>query len=331
MVSMGIMVCSGALICFAPGFGTLLLAFFVLYLGNGMIEITLGIMAAVMFTKNTGTMLNLAHFFYGVGAAVGPIVSAGLMATKVGGLALGWRYMYLVVLAWAVVPLIPAAIGRYKGDSEPKRRTNYREALKNPLQWGVILMLTFGATTEMGIGGWLANYMEKANGMTPEKAALTLTAFFVVFTFARLIVGPFTDRFGYTFSVMLFSVFGGVLLLVGVALGARGTIPVVASAVFISPLYPTVMAAIAKIFAKTIDTAMTVTMTVMGIVSMVANLAIGGIVDGARIAFTASHGAETGLGMAYSAGMYFLGALMFASAFAAAWLLRRLRREGIEA
>jgi hypothetical protein len=34
-----------------------------MYLGNGMIEITLGVMAAVMFTKNTGTMLNLAHFF----------------------------------------------------------------------------------------------------------------------------------------------------------------------------------------------------------------------------------------------------------------------------
>jgi fucose permease len=298
-----------------------------MYLGNGMLEITLGVMAAVMFTKNTGTMLNLAHFFYGVGGAVGPIISAGLMAAKFADGTLGWRYMYLVVLSWALIPLIPAAIGKYKGDSEKHGRTNYREALKNPVQWGVILMLSFSAITEMGIGGWLANYMEKANGLSPEKAALVLTAFFTAFTFARLVLGPLTDKIGYVFSIFLFCVIGGVLVTAGTALGVKGIIPIVLAGAFISPMYPTVMAVIAKVFSETIDTAMTVTMTIMGIISMAANLVLGGIVDGARRLLEPSHGAEA-ISMAYSAGIYFLGICLFLAAIAAWWLMKRLKKEG---
>jgi fucose permease len=333
MISLVLMVGFGVCIAFSPNYLILALSFFGMYLGNGMIEITLGVMAAVMFTKNTGTMLNLAHFFYGVGGAVGPIISAGLMATKVvaplsgADGTLGWRYMYLIILSWALIPLIPALIGKYKGDSEPHRKTNYREALKNPVQWGVILMLSFSAITEMGIGGWLANYMEKANGLTPEKAALTLTAFFTVFTFARLVLGPLTDKIGYVFSIFIFCVIGGVLVVAGVALGASGVVPLVLAGAMISPMYPTVMAVIAKVFQETIDTAMTVTMTVMGVISMIANLMLGGIVDGAHRIFAPAHG-EAALGMAYSAGIYFLGICLFLAAISAWWLMKRLKKDG---
>ncbi|MDR0817085.1 MAG: MFS transporter [Clostridiales Family XIII bacterium] len=327
MISLIIMVGFGVCIAFSPSYPVLALSFFGMYLGNGMIEITLGVMAAVMFTKNTGTMLNLAHFFYGLGGAVGPIISAGLMAAKFADGTLGWRYMYLIILSWALIPLIPALIGKYKGDSEPHRKTNYREALKNPVQWGVILMLSFSAITEMGIGGWLANYMEKANGLSPEKAALTLTAFFTVFTFARLVLGPLTDKIGYVLSILIFCVIGGVLVIAGTALGASGVVPLVLAGAMISPMYPTVMAVIAKVFRETIDTAMTVTMTVMGFISMAANLLLGGIVDGARRIFEPAHGTDA-LGMAYSAGIYFLGICLFLAAISAWWLMKRLKKEG---
>jgi fucose permease len=257
---------------------------------------------------------------------MGPLISMKLMTAKFEDVTLGWRFMYLIILSWALLPLIPAMIGKYKGDSESHQRTNYREVLKNPIQWGVILMLSFSAITELGIGGWLVNYMEKANGLSPEKAALTLTAFFAVFTFSRLVLGPLTDKIGYVFSVLLFCVIGGVLLTAGVALGTNGIFPIIIAGAMISPLYPTVMAVVAKVFSEMIDTAMTVTMTVMGIISMISSLVLGGIVDGSRRIFEPSYGAHA-IGMSYSAGIYFLGACLFLAAISAGWLMKRLKKE----
>jgi len=60
-----LMALSGAGICFSPNYPVLVLSYFAMYSANGMLEITLGIMAAKIFTKNTGTFMNLSAFFYG--------------------------------------------------------------------------------------------------------------------------------------------------------------------------------------------------------------------------------------------------------------------------
>jgi len=329
MISMLVMVLSGFMIRSSNSFAMLMVGFFVLYLGNGAVEITLGVMAAVTYTKRTGQMLNLAHTFYGVGAAVGPIVAAALMTAQIRAISdepLGWHGMYLVVLSWALIPFISAIFAKYGSGAQENMKINYREYLKDPELWSVILILTFGGFAEMGMGGWLANYYEKANGFTPEKAALILTIFFAAFTFARIILGPFTDKFGYIFSLMLFSLIAGLLIIVGVLLGPGGVVPIVLSAAFLSPIYPTVMAAIAKIFAKTIDTAMTVVMTTMGVISLPANLLISGIIEGLKNALVPSYGDQS-IVIAYSAGLLLIALCSLLAFVFAFWLRRRLIAE----
>ncbi|MDR2611029.1 MAG: MFS transporter, partial [Clostridiales Family XIII bacterium] len=316
MISLFVIALSGVTICFAPSYLMLALSFFIMYLANGMLEIALGILAAGFFTERTGTMLNIAHFFYGGGSIIGPIASAGLMAVTVHNAQLGWRYMYMIVLACALLPLIPALFGHIHGRDNEKIKGEYNAYLRDKNLWCVIIILSFGGMAEMGIGGWLVNYMEKANGFGTKEAAFALTAFFAVFTLTRLVIGPLIDKLGFIKSLLLLCGFASVTLILGILCGGRpGEVLIVLSGIGIAPLYPTVFAVVAKLYHEKIDTAMTVTLTAMGIISMISNLLLGFVIDGARRLFTDLYG-SAGLGMGYTAGMLFL-ALCIVAAFAA--------------
>jgi fucose permease len=322
-ISLGVISVSGIGIAYSKSFLMLAVTFFIMYLANGMLEIALGISAAVIFTENTGKMLNFAHGFYGIGCVIGPICSAGLMAIKVDGHAFGWRYMYMIVLASALIPIVLGLFGKLKGKAEGGRPGGeLKTYLKNPIAWCVIIILSFGSMCEVGMGSWLANYMEKAKDLSPELAAVALTAFFLVFTVARLILAPFVDRIGLVNSLIYSNGFAAICVLVGVFTGNVGIFIVIASGIGVAPLYPTVLAVVAKQFQSVIDTAMTVTMTAMGIISLPINLILGGVIEVSKIGFTKAYG-DAGLAMAYGAGLVFLS-LCCAAAFAAALTLRKL-------
>ena len=319
------MALSGVFICFSSGFLTLALAFFALYLGNGMLEITLGLMAATIFTKNTGAMLNISHFFYGIGSMIGPLLSARLMAARVNEFQFGWRYMYLSVLLCSLLPLISGLAGRFAGRTDKTRKVDIRAFLKKPFVWPVIWSLSLSAVCEMGIGGWLVNFLEKSYAYGSDAAALVLAAFFACFTAARLILGSLTDRIGFIRSLLFATAFSGVAVVAGVAVGRPGVVLIVAAGIGIAPIYPTLLAAVTKLFADEIYAAMTVFLTIMGIISMSSNLVLGALIDGARRVFTLLYGAR-GVGMAYAAGILFLGLCCLFSFGAILALGRGLKR-----
>jgi fucose permease len=292
-----------------------------------MLEITLDLMAATIFTKNTGTMLNLAHFFYGVGSAFGPLLSARLMAAAVGGAALGWRHMYLVILSWALIPLIPGLFGRFAARPESKPMAEMSAFLRDPAAWLVILILSFGGFCELGMGGWFVNFLEKAYKLDSGAAAMALTWFFVCFTLARLVLGSLTDKIGFVKSLGIFTGFSGAAIIAGVLCGESGVVLLVLSGAGMALVYPTALATVAKLFKAMIDTAMTATLTIMGIISMLSNLALGGVIETARRIFTGYYG-DPGVGMAYSAGIIFLGLCCLAACAAAFFLHRILKGEG---
>ena len=320
-----IVAASGVLICFSPSYAILVLSFFILNLGNGMLEVSQGVIAATTFTKNTGAMMNLAHFFYGAGSIFSPIVTTSLMAARFGGQILSWRYAYLIVLSWALVPAIPAIIGRLnKRDGEIKK-SGFVSILKKPTFWLVVLVLVLGSVFEMGVGAWFVNFLEKAYSYTSEQAAMRLTLFFVCLTLTRLFLGPAIDKIGLINSLAIVTAFAGIMTVTGVLCGEPGTVLLVIAGVGIAPLYPTIMAVVAKLFSDEIDYAMSVMMTVMGMFMIFANLLLGGIVQLTRMIFTDSHG-EAGVGMAYSTGYLFLGICCF-GAFVFAMILRSRQKK----
>ncbi|MCP8970680.1 MFS transporter [Ectobacillus ponti] len=274
------MALSGFFIYLSASYGSLSAAYFFLYVSNGILEIGLGIMAAQIFTRNTGMMMNLSHFFYGLSSTVAPSIAASVMGWQVRGGELGWRGMYLLVLLLSIIPILPALAGRVpKESADAGDSTSYRSLLRDPVAWLIVAVLSFGVVSEIAVGSWLVNFLVKAYGWSIGDASHMLSLFFLFFMLARLFLGPVTDRIGFTVSIMIFSAFSGICSMAAILIGEAGAILFAVAGVGIALIYPTVMALLAKRYPKGTGTAITFTVTLMGVASVIGNLLIGFIID----------------------------------------------------
>lgn len=323
------MAVAGIFIYLSSGYVSLSASYFLLYLGNGMLEIGLAIMAARIFTKNTGTMMNIAHFFYGLSSMVAPIVAASMMGwTAPGGGELGWGGMYMIVLALSILPIIPSLLGKFPEEEmhAEAESVSYRTLIRDPIAWLIVLILSFGVASELAIGSWLVNFLEKAYDWEVEDASGMLSLFFLFFMLARLVLGPITDRIGYTLSVLVFAALSGACSIAGVLMGESGAILLALAGIGIAPIYPTVMAMISKRYPRGTDTAITFIVTLMGIASVICNLAIGYLIEGVRGLF-AGRGSDESELLGMQAGYVFIGVLAIACAVCCVVLYMVLRRK----
>ncbi|MGO4698734.1 sugar MFS transporter [Paenibacillus sp. 2TAB26] len=326
MLTFGSMAVSGVCIYFAANYTSLSSAYFLMYVGNGMLEIALAILAARIFIKNTGTMMNLAHFFYGLSSTFAPIIAASLMGVQVFGSALGWRGMYMLMLALSILPMLPGLFAKYAGDEQKHEdRITLKEFARDKIAWLIVVVLSFGVISELAVGGWLVNFLEKAYGWSGDASAKMLSAFFFCFMLARLVLGPVTDKIGYTRSLILLSTFSGLCSVAAIIIGEPGAFLFALAGVGIAPIYPTVMALLAKRYPNNADTAITFTVTLMGIASVIGNLAIGAITEWTKQLFAGSENSHASLVAGLQGGYLFIGACALACSVTSIILYRMLR------
>lgn len=306
IVSFGSMIIAGALIWISNSYSFLIGSTFVLYIGNGMLEIGLAILAARIFTKNTGTMMNLAHFFYGLSSIVAPLLASGLMSLTIMGYTIDWRLMYFIVLGFSLIPIIPTLLSKFPGDEiKAEDRKSFRALASDYSLWLLVGILTFGVVAELSVGGWLVNYLEKSYQWSPVSASAMLSYFFIGFSLARLLLGPIIDRIGYTLSVIIVSLFAALCTFVAVLGGESYAIFFALSGAGVAPIYPTVMAFISKRYPNDSDVVISFVVTVMGIGTVVGNYVIGLIINGVKYYYRAEPAISVLRG--YQAGYLFIG------------------------
>ncbi|AJY77514.1 MFS transporter [Paenibacillus beijingensis] len=332
LLAFGAMALSGVFIYLSYNYTTLAAAYFFLYLGNGALEIALSVLSARIFVRNTGMMMNLAHFFYGLSSIVAPIFASVLMDARPFGPALGWGGMYLIMMSLSLIPMIPTALSSFPGDDvkEAARSMTFKQYGQDPAAWLIVAILSLGVTAEMAFGGWLPNFMEKAYGWSGTASSGMLAAFFLCFTLSRLVLGPITDRLGLIRSLVVFSLFSGLCTLAAVVLGEQGAWLFMAAGAGIAPIYPTTMAYLAKRYAGSSDTAITFTVIMLGITGVIGNLLIGVITDAFKRLFAGFGGADIGLIRGLQAGFVFVALCALFCSLSAMLLQRHLQRRGEE-
>lgn len=308
LLAFGTMALSGVFIFLSVNYPTLSASYFLMYIGNGILEIALGILAAKVFTKNTGMMMNLAHFFYGLSSTIAPMVATGIMKVYALGRSFSWHEVYLIMLSLSVIPLIMALFTKFpKDDIEQEKDISFKEYTKDPAAWMIVVILSFGVISELAVGGWLVNFLEKVYKWNTNASSGLLSAFFFAFTLSRLLLGPFTDKIGLTKSLVIFSGASGIFTLMGVIVGQSGAFLFALAGVGIAPIYPTVMAFLSKRYSNNSSTAVSFTVTLMGIGSVIGNFLVGGIIDLFKNIFTKIYGVENGLIIGMEAGYAFVG------------------------
>jgi fucose permease len=322
------MAAAGVFIFLSLNYKALSSSYFLMYLGNGMLEITLGVLAARVFTKNTGMMMNLTHFFYGLSSTVAPIFATALMRMNISGKNIGWHGMYLIMLSLSIIPIIPALFTKFPGDDiKEEERLSMKEYVRDPAAWIIVLILSLGVISELSVGGWLVNFLEKTYKWDVATASGLLSGFFLAFTLARLLLGPVTDRIGYTKSLAFFGGAAGLLTIMGIVLGESGAFLLALAGAGVAPIYPTVMALIAKRYPRNSDTAISFTVTLMGIGTVIGNFLVGSIIDLFKNIFTKSLGPERGMILGMQAGYSFIGICAFLSCGASIVLYFYLKKK----
>ena len=281
-------------------------SYFLMYIGNGMLEIALAVLGARIFVRNTGTMMNLSHGFYGLSSVFAPLIASGLMEVTINDTMLDWRGMYLVMLLLSLVPILFLAPGKFPGnDTGQEGHIPFKTFLKDPVLWMMVLILTFGVVSELAVGGWLVNFLEKAYEWNTVEASGLLSAFFLFFTGARLLLGPLTDKLGFTLSLIIFSFSSAACTVLALVLGEKYAILFAVSGAGIAMVYPTVMAFIARRYPRGSDTAITITVTLMGLGSVIGNYLIGAVIELVKSFY--KEDAALGLVRGLQAGYAFIG------------------------
>jgi MFS family permease len=309
LLAFGSMALSGVFIYFSSNFMIFSVSYFIMYLGNGMLEIALAILAARTFTKNTGFMMNLSHFFYGLSSTAAPMLAAVLMGMKFfGDGELGWQGMYLLMLSLCIIPMIPAFFSTFpENHTTAVERMPIKSFLQDKVAWLIILILSFGVIVELSIAGWLVNFLERSFHWSSASSSAMLSIFFLCFMVGRLLLGFVTDKIGFMLSIIIFSALAGISTILAVMFGTPGVWLYALAGFGIAPVYPTVMALIAKRYPNGIDAAITVTVTLMGIVVVISNLLLGALIEFFKRWFTSFLGTELGLMRGFQAGFMFIG------------------------
>ncbi|KAK9709727.1 hypothetical protein K7432_008840 [Basidiobolus ranarum] len=245
---------SYTLLCWAPPFWLLCVAYVILGFGAGIQDAGANIYVAGL--NRSSEKLNLLHGFYGIGAFVAPLVAAALLASGI-----QWNFYYLVNLGLAVIN-IPSVFYTFRikkvetleDHSEPEQsvsddRNMLKEVLLKRATWITAIFLLFYVGAEVSIGGWIVSFLVTVKNGDPDKMRIVASSFWAGIALGRFALGIPTVRFGERRMVVLYLV-----LAVGLKLVVWLVPEVIADSVCIAmvgvvlgPMFPTAISVVTKL------------------------------------------------------------------------------------
>lgn len=249
-------------------------------IGQVFLDVGTNTWATILFTSHKAVMMNLLHCFYGFGATVGPTFT-GFVSKR---LNMSYRGVFIAVLfllsvAIVIALFIPKQEEKSTIESETKeegKSMTILSALKHPVV--ILLGLAQGciAGTENITMNWAPIYLRDLYGWDPEtKGAYFVTIFFTGYTISRLLSGFLIDAVGEINSMMIYVPILTVLFVVGFALGEKGVYALMATGIFISPLFPTMLTVAMIYFGKEVETCTSVILFTYMIFSQTIQLIVG--------------------------------------------------------
>ncbi|MCL5996202.1 MAG: MFS transporter [Chloroflexi bacterium] len=268
----GLILVAGLGMSAAHSFALVCVLMFLLNAGFGSLEVGVNALGARIFVRNAALMMNLTHFFYGVGSMAGPEYAARMLLAD-----RPWGEVYAFATALVVVVFAILALTKLPGmtKQQAEQRLSMRHIAADGKVWLFVAALSLFVVVELGTGNWLISFLRGAYGMGADESARFLSLFFVFFTLGRLVGGYVAERVGYVRCLALFAVAILCLYAGGFALGRDGVLLFSVTGFFISVMYPTFMAMIMKEFTSGTGSVMGFIITAVAAVTMLFNWVVG--------------------------------------------------------
>ncbi len=224
-------------------------------LGQGGMDLTANLLVADAYPNKSTPMLNLLHFFFGLGAFFGPaLVGLAIVATGSGMIihwvAAGMFLLLALILLRVPAGKAPAPDATKKPDAKVK---DEKSIYLSPFLWTIGVLILIYVGTEYGLGSWSTRYMGLTTGMADQNGALVTSAYWGALTLGRLAGAAASRRLSNT-RLLGVSLGGSLLGTLGLVL-SRGS--VLSTVVFIvitgfslGTVYPTSVAVTVEKFPK---------------------------------------------------------------------------------
>ncbi|MFO0943360.1 MAG: MFS transporter [Pirellulales bacterium] len=219
--------------------------------GLGSIELGANGLMIELHTHARGRYLNLLSVFHGCGSLIVPLVAAWLIQRGH-----SWQSIYAAALVLAVPLLVIFWPVRRVVSSEPSStearpsRLSARQLLYrgfNRVMLNYYVTIAAYVATELSVGAWLMEFLQRERQMSVSISSLYLSAFFVLLMLGRLIGAVIVEKLDYLVAVAV-SLIGSMLCLaIGLWSGDGMVFFLSISGFCMSIAFPTLTAAVTRL------------------------------------------------------------------------------------
>jgi fucose permease len=222
----------------ARSFLSLFLWNIIIGVGDSSFGVSINALCASMNVTNRGRAMSLLHFFYGLGAITGPLLTAAFL-----------RYFHHWRMVYAATTILPVlvimALRSLTIPMEDQANPN-RQVIpwRDGYLWICAAFILVYSGIEVSIQGWLAAFWESLPVRIALSAPLTVSFFWIALTAGRLFSGRWADRLGLSRYIILASMGCiGLTMVWSIHGSAWGTLgAMLALGVLLAGIYPTLMA-----------------------------------------------------------------------------------------
>lgn len=163
-------------------------------LGAGAIDNVLNNYVALNYKA---THVNFLHCSYGVGVTISPFLMS-LALTDGNNWQGGYRTMFFLQLALTVVCFLSLPVWKkvkeQKAEEEETRVVSIPELLKIPIARASLIIYIGSCAIESVCLAWGSTFLVNSKGLTPDKAAETITLYFIGMTLGRFLSGVLVNK-----------------------------------------------------------------------------------------------------------------------------------------
>lgn len=176
-----------ALMGLAPTFAVAVAAFFLLQVAAGFVETSLNIVPMLVGNGKTGSLMNLVHMFFSVGAFISPFL-AGLLLQATGSWRPAWLLSILptAILLLAVFLMRFPAMGKAEAVAAGPRPSKMSVLRERAILMGAIAMMLYVAA-EFGASNWITLYLDRQLGFATLLATSGLSVLWIGLLVGRYI------------------------------------------------------------------------------------------------------------------------------------------------
>lgn len=250
---------------------TFYLSFVISNIGMAFMGLSVNTLIPSLKVKNSAVLMNLVHFFYGIGATAthksfGRLISKGYDFSQI----------YVILILFSALLFFSILLVRFGALESKSDTVTYKfnpEEKKLLFLFGIALGLYISA--EIQTGNWIIDYIKNSYQYSEDRASNFSSLFFLFFTFGRLFGGYLAERIGYMKSVIISCFLGGSLYLTGLLLESKGLVLLSISGIFFSIVFPVLMLSAGLYFKEKLNRASGIIVSIASGTNMLMGFIIG--------------------------------------------------------